>query len=88
MHEQGTHGAKCVRHSTNDQNMINMHNNGNPQKIGTHRSPKQQENANWTFYQTIRVHTLHIYVKQCMNIRKSILKYKLFLPQGANIQSK
>ena len=68
MHEQGTHGAKCVKYATNDQNMINMHNNGNPQKIGTHRSLKQQENVIWTFYQTLRVHTLHMYVKQCMNI--------------------
>ena len=37
-------------------------------KFGTHWSPKQQQNAIWAFYQTHRVHTLHIYVKQCMNI--------------------
>ena len=33
MHEQGPHGAKCVKHATNNQNMINMHNHGNPQKL-------------------------------------------------------
>ena len=33
MHEQGTHGAKCVKHITNNQNMTNMHNHGSPQKL-------------------------------------------------------
>ena len=33
MHKQGPHGAKCVKHATNNQNMINMHNHGNPQKM-------------------------------------------------------
>ena len=28
-----THGAKCVKHTTNDQNMKNMNNYGNPQKL-------------------------------------------------------
>ena len=28
-----THGEKYVKHTTNDQNMINMHNHGNPQKL-------------------------------------------------------
>ena len=32
-YKQGTHGVKCVKHVTNDQNMINMHNHGNPQKL-------------------------------------------------------
>ena len=69
MHEQGIHGAKCVKHTTNDQYMINMSNYNDPKnKIGTHQSPKQRENAIWAFYQTLRVHTLHMYVKQCMNI--------------------
>ena len=33
MHEQGTQGAKCVKHATNDQNMIDMNNYGDPQKL-------------------------------------------------------
>ena len=33
MHEQGTHKAKCVKHATNDQNMMNMYNHVNPQKL-------------------------------------------------------
>ena len=33
MHEQGTHKAKCVKHATNNQNMINIDNHGNPQKL-------------------------------------------------------
>ena len=28
-----THEEKCVKHTTNDQNMINMHNHGNPQSL-------------------------------------------------------
>ena len=33
MHEQDTHRAKCVNHITNDQNMINMNNYGDPQNL-------------------------------------------------------
>ena len=32
-------------------------------KFGTHRSPIQQQNVIWAFYQTHKVHTLHMYVK-------------------------
>ena len=32
-HEQGTHREKCVNHTTNDQNMINKNNYGDPQKL-------------------------------------------------------
>ena len=28
-----THGAKCVKHTTHDQNMINMNNCSDPQKL-------------------------------------------------------
>ena len=36
MHVQGMTkhiGSKCVKHTTNDQNMINMYNHGNPQSL-------------------------------------------------------
>ena len=44
-----------------------MHNHGNAQKlvfIGVQRVKNTIE----ALYQTLRVHTLHIYDKQCMNI--------------------
>ena len=82
MHEQGPHGAKCVKHATNNQNMINMHNHGNPPKNDNYRSPKQRENVIWTFYQTLRAHTLHMYVRQCMNIWKSCLNTCYFCHKG------
>ena len=40
MHDQcmtnawiSTHGEKCIKHNTNDQNMINMNNYGDPQSL-------------------------------------------------------
>ena len=83
-----THGAKCVKHTYNDQNIINMHNHGNPQKLVLIEVQKSEKNTIKAFYQTLKSAHTHMYVKYCMNIWKSILKYILFLPQGANIQSK
>ena len=81
IHEQGTQGAKCIKHTTNDQNMINMNNYGDPQKL-VFISPKQWENVIWAFYQTLRVHTLHMYVKQCMNIWKTCINTCYFCHMG------
>ena len=88
IHEQSTHGANCVNHTINDQNMINMNNYGWSPKIGTHWSPKEWKNIIKAFYQTLKMHTLYMYVKQCMNIWKSCLNTYYFSLQGANIQSK
>ena len=65
---QSTHGAKCVNHTTNDQNIINMNNYGDLQKLVLIEVQKSEKNIIEAFYQTLRVHTLHMYVKQCMNI--------------------
>ena len=54
-------------------------------KIGTHWSKKEwkkKKNTTETFYQTLRVHTLHMYVKQCMNIWKSCLNTYYFCHKG------
>ena len=85
-HEQGTHGAKCANHTTNDQNMINMNNYGDTQKLVLIKVQKSEKIPK-AFYQTLRVHTLHMYVKQCMNIWKSCLNTYHFCHKGANIQS-
>ena len=60
----------------------NMNNYGDSKKFGTHWSPKQWENVIWAFYQTLGVHTLHMYVKQCMNIWKSCLNTCYFCHKG------
>ena len=52
-----THGAKCVKHTYNDQNIINMHNHGNPQKLVLIEVQKSEKNTIKAFYQTLRVHT-------------------------------
>ena len=77
-----THKEKCVKHTTNDQNMINMHNHGNPQKLVLIEIQKSEKNIIEAFYQTLRVHTLHMYVKQCMNIWKSFLNTCYFCHKG------
>ena len=51
-------------------------------KFGTHWSLKQRENVIWAFYQIFRVHTLHMYVKQCINIWKSCLNTCYFCHNG------
>ena len=43
---------------------------------------KKKKNTTETFYQTLRVHTLHMYVKQCMNIWKSCLNTYYFCHKG------
>ena len=68
-----THGEKCIKYTTNDQNMININNYGDPHNLVLIRVQNKQQNTIWTFYQTHRVHTLYRYVKQCMNIWKSCL---------------
>ena len=60
--------GKVCKHITNDQNMINMNNYGNSQKFLLIGVQKSEKNSIETFYQTLRVHTLHMYDKQCMNI--------------------
>ena len=58
---------------------------GDPQKlvlIGVKKSEKKKKNTTETFYQTLRVHTLHMYVKQCMNIWKSCLNTYYFCHKG------
>ena len=80
MHEQGPHEAKCVKHITNGQYMINMHNHGSPQNW--YSSESKTENFIWAFYQTLRVYILHMNVKQCMNIWKSCLNTCYFHHNG------
>ena len=46
---------------------------GDTQKLVLIRVQKSEKNTIDAFYQTLRVHTLHMYVKQCMNIWKSCL---------------
>ena len=58
---------------------------GDPQKlvlIGVKKIEKKKKNTTETFYQTLRVHTLHMYVKQCMNIWKSCLNTYYFCHKG------
>ena len=62
-----TSRAKCVKHTTNDQSMLNMNKYGKTQKlvlIGF-----QME----AFYQTPRMHTLYTYDEQCMSMWKTCL---------------
>ena len=62
-----TSGAKCVKHTTNDQSMLNMNKYGKSQKlvlIGF-----QME----AFCQTPRMYTLYTYDEQCMNMWKACL---------------
>ena len=55
-----THGAKCVKHTNNDQNMINMHNHGNPQKLVLIGVQKSEKNTIEAFYQILKsTHTTH-----------------------------
>ena len=68
-----THGEKCVKYTTNDQNMINMNNYGNPKKLVLIGVQKSEKNTIEVFYQTLRVHTLHMYDKQCMNMWETCL---------------
>ena len=77
------HGAKYAKHTTNDQNMINIHNHGNSQKlvlIGVQNNKKMPFGH---FIKHLRVHTLYIYIKQCMNIWKSCLNTCYFCHKGA-----
>ena len=68
MHEQGIHGAKCVKHTTNDQYMINMNNYNDPKKKKRYSSKsKTTRKCNLGILSTLRVHTLYMNVKQCMN---------------------
>ena len=72
-----TQGEKCIKHTTKDQNMINMHNHGNPQSlvlIGVQNSEKMP----FGHFIRHRVHTLHMFVKQCMNIWKFFLNTYYF----------
>ena len=68
-----THGGKCIKHTTNDQNMINMNNYGNPQNLVLIEVPKNEKKTTETFYQTSSMHALHICDEQCMNMWKSYL---------------
>ena len=45
-----------------------MNNYGDLQKLVLIEVQKSEKNIIEAFYQTLRVHTLHMYVKQCMNI--------------------
>ena len=54
-----THWAKCVKHTYNNQNMINMHNHGNPQKLVLIKVQKSEKNTIEAFYQTLKVHTYY-----------------------------
>ena len=58
-----THEKKCVKHTYRDQNMINMHNPDSLQKLVLIGVQKNEKNTIYAFYQTLRVHILHIYVK-------------------------
>ena len=40
-----THGAKCVKHTTNDQNMLSMHKHGNPQKFVLNEFQNNEKNT-------------------------------------------
>ena len=77
-----THGAKCIKHTTNDQNMINMNNYDDPQNLILIGVQKQRENAIWALYQTLRVYILHMYDKQCKYIWKSCLNTCYFFHKG------
>ena len=55
---------------------------GDTQKLVLIRVQKSEKNTIDAFYQTHRVHTLHMYVKQCMNIWKSYLKTCYFCHKG------
>ena len=75
---QSTHGAKCVKHTTNDQNMLNMNKYVKTQNlilIGVQESEKKKKHTHThpkeAFYQKPNVHTLYIYDEQCMNMWKS-----------------
>ena len=65
---------------------------GDTQKLVLIRVQKSEKNTIDAFYQTLRVHTLHMYVKQCMNIWKSCLNKCYFCHKGltskANHQKK
>ena len=45
-----------------------MNNYNDSQKLVLIKVQKQRENVIWVFYQTLKVYTLHMYVKQRMNI--------------------
>ena len=45
-----------------------MNNYDDPKKLVFIGVQKSEKNTIEAFYQTFRVHTLHMYVKQCMNI--------------------
>jgi len=88
-----THGAKCVKHTTNGQNMINMNNYGNPQKLVLIGVQESAKNTIKVFYQTPRVHSLHMYDEQCMNYTcmmnnawtcEKLALIHVKMPQGVN----
>ena len=79
MHEQGTYEAKCVKHVTNNQNMINMHNHGNPQKLVL---IKVQNNEKMSFEHFIK-HLMCTYKTNMWALHehvKNLCKYMLLLP--------
>ena len=67
-----TFGSKCVKHTTSDQNMINMYNHGNPQilvLIGVQTTPKCHLGIlSNTWYAPTK-----LTCKQCMNMSESCL---------------
>ena len=55
------YGKICVKHTTNDQNMINMNNYGDPEKLVLIGVQKSEKNTIEAFYQTLKsAHTAHI----------------------------
>ena len=65
-----THEAKCVKHTTNDQNMYKY---GKPQNLVLIGVQKSEKNTVEAFDQTPRMHTLYTYDEQCMNMWKTCL---------------
>ena len=81
------HGAKYAKHTTNDQYMINMHNYDNPQSLVLIGIQNNEKLSFGHFVKHLRVHTLYMYVKQCMNIWKTCLNTCYFCHKGPTFKA-
>ena len=82
-----THEAKCVKHTINDKYMINMHNYDNPQSLVLIGIQNNEKLSFGHFVKHLRVHTLYMYVKQCMNIWKTCLNTCYFCHKGPTFKA-
>ena len=82
------HGAKCVKHTNNNRNILQLSKHGKNPKFGTNQSPNECKNVIQAFCQTHSMHTLTLYNEQCMIMMKNAINTCPIATWGQHNQQK